>query len=499
MSRSILTVALVCSLFIDAFHILHDHHTYDVIDRATLISSNMTTTTTTTATAYHLDNNTPDEMSSIHRTLDQKEEEKEKVLKKFDWRFYLKYNVDLVDAGFKDKASAIHHYLNWGYKEGRWGNPKEKPTWFRCVRYKKVIQFDQDPTIKKYCASVKQWHHNYNDSAVTDESGSILLNDLNKPSISLKPSLAIFLQVGQYSDTIWNALLHCIRNVCEARRFNRDPKQLHHQWTDDAYREAMPSDNFNLDIHISFVSEIFSYRDKIVKSLKRLQGFDNIFTIKVINLGLDVKPFLEQITKSAKKKYDLVMKLHSKSDKIWLKHTTECLCGTPSQVLSIVHEFQTKNSISMIAPHGFTFGPTTHKSKLHPYLVDKYFLKHAVAVAFDNEMVRKMIIMYRFLFKEELHKTHFRIVAGTMFWVRFDTLEQLKVDDILRHFAVTFSSKYKSNGGIEHVMERLLPSIIVKQGGLIAEMIPAPKLLPFVFPQYHAIPEVGMSHVCMYV
>lgn len=433
-------------------------------------------------------------MSSTHRTLT---EETEKLLKKFDWRFYLQYNIDLADAGLKDKASATHHYVNWGYKEGRWGNPREKPTWFRCVRYKKVIQLDQDPTFKKYCASVKPYPYSYNDSAVTDESGSILLNDPNnnKPSIPLKPTLAIFLQLGQYSDTIWNALLHCIRNVCEARRFHIDPKLLQHQWTDNAYRNDIPSDNFNLDIHISFVSEVFSHRNRIVSSLEKLKGFDNIFTTKVINLGLDVKPFLEQIANSAKK-YDLVMKLHSKSDKVWLKHTTECLCGTPSQVLSIVHEFQTKNSISMIAPHGFTFGPTTHKSKLHPYLVDKYFLKHAVAIAFDNEMIHKMTIMYRFLFGEKLEKKHLRIAAGTMFWVRFDSLQQLKAEVILRHFAVTFASQYKSNGGIEHVMERLLPSIIIKHGGLIAEMIPAPKLLPFVFPQYHAIPEVCM-HACM--
>lgn len=492
MLRSILTLAIVCSLFIDAFHILHDNHTYDA-DRSTLISSNMTQT--------YL-GNSHDEMRSTHRTLT--EEETKKLLKKFDWKFYLHYNIDLVDAGFKDKASATHHYVNWGYKEGRWGNPKEKPTWFRCVRYKKVIQIDRDPTFKKYCASVKQYPHSYNESATTDDSGSILLNDPNnnnKPPIPLKPTLAIFLQLGQYSDTIWKALLRCIRNICEARRFHIDPKLLQHQWTDYAYRETTPSDNFNLDIHISFISEIFNHRDRIVKSLRRLQGFDNIFTTKVINLGLDVKPFLEQITKSAKK-YDLVMKLHSKSDKVWLKHTTECLCGTPSHVLSIIHEFQTKNSISMIAPHGFTFSPTTHKSKLHPHLVDKYFLKHAVAIAFDSEMVRKMTIMYRFLFGEHLDKEYFRIVAGTMFWVRFDSLQQLKVEDILRHFSVTFASQYKSNGGIEHVMERLLPSIIVKQGGLIAEMIPAPKLLPFVFPQYHAIPEVwaidAYIHICMH-
>jgi len=475
MSRSVQAIVLVCSLFIDASHILHDHR-YDV-DRTILISSNIT----------YLDSS-QDELNSIHRGLATETEEK--LQRKFDWRFYLNYNSDVADAGFKDEASATHHYVNWGHKEGRWGNPREKPTWFRCVRYKKAIQLDQDPTFKKYCASVKPYPHSYNDSAVTDDSGTILLNDPNKPSISLKPTLAIFLQLGQYSDTIWNVLLQCIKNVCEARRFHRDPNMLQQQWqwSTDANRNTTVSDNFNLDIHISFVSEIISYRHRIVKTLEGLHGFDHIFTTQVVNLGLDVKPFLEQIANSTKN-YDLVMKLHSKSDKVWLKHTTECLCGTPSQVLSIINEFQIKNSISMIAPHGFTFGPSTHKSKLHPYLVDKYFLKYAVAIAFDNEMIRKMNIMYRFLFQEQLDKKYFRIVAGTMFWVKFDSLKQLRVKDILRHFAVTFASQYKSNGGIEHVMERLLPSIIVKQSGLITEMIPAPKLLPFVFPQYHAIPE----------
>ena len=40
-------------------------------------------------------------------------------LKKFDWKFYLKSNPDLVAAGLKTKREAVRHYWKHGFKENR--------------------------------------------------------------------------------------------------------------------------------------------------------------------------------------------------------------------------------------------------------------------------------------------------------------------------------------------------------------------------------------------
>jgi len=42
---------------------------------------------------------------------------------------------------------------------------------------------------------------------------------------------------------------------------------------------------------------------------------------------------------------------------------------------------------------------------------------------------------------------------------------------------------------MEHVLERLLPSIILASGRAISQMPPAPKVMAIYFPQYHAFPE----------
>jgi len=46
-------------------------------------------------------------------------------LKKFDWKFYLKSNPDLVAAGLKTKRDAVKHFWKFGFRENRLSNPVE--------------------------------------------------------------------------------------------------------------------------------------------------------------------------------------------------------------------------------------------------------------------------------------------------------------------------------------------------------------------------------------
>lgn len=78
---------------------------------------------------------------------------------------------------------------------------------------------------------------------------------------------------------------------------------------------------------------------------------------------------------------------------------------------------------------------------------------------------------------------HVTIVAGSCFWIRWSALQVPK-------WVSLYDSIYKrltlSNMGLERVIERLIPSMLI---GSIAEITPAPRIFALYFPQYHAFPE----------
>ena len=48
------------------------------------------------------------------------------IPKDFDWKFYIDYYTDLVEAGINDENLAKYHYIIWGRKENRkYCYPKE--------------------------------------------------------------------------------------------------------------------------------------------------------------------------------------------------------------------------------------------------------------------------------------------------------------------------------------------------------------------------------------
>lgn len=74
-------------------------------------------------------------------------------LKNFDWRFYLKMNPDLVSAGVITAAQALDNYQYFGYQEGRWSSPKERPSLPACIRANAIVENKLD--LYHICVSVK--------------------------------------------------------------------------------------------------------------------------------------------------------------------------------------------------------------------------------------------------------------------------------------------------------------------------------------------------------
>lgn len=321
-------------------------------------------------------------------------------------------------------------------------------------------------------------------------TNTIYCNDITliTKTISEKPEIALFIQVGHMNATTWSYLSSCIENVAKAKILSTQTSIFYNLQKNI----NVLVNNFNVDLYISFNSLVdVKHRLRVLTELE-MHKFDNIYTSVVKNVGLDYKPFLEQMSiASSHKDYDLVLKLHSKSHRLWLSHSVQCLCGTPSHVLAIVNEFKKKNNIHMIVPHGLTFGINTPLDRIYPLLIEKYYTHAPLSAAFDPGMVTQMENFYQTVFNNPLNvdPQNLRIVAGSIFWARFEALYPLKFSTVLKTMAHQFTNRYIDNHGIEHVMERVIPTMIIKHGGSITEMIPAPKIMPIYFPQYHAFPE----------
>ena len=322
--------------------------------------------------------------------------------------------------------------------------------------------------------------------------------------VASKPlSTAVFLQIGNMHKL--NETFSCVNNIVEAKRLLENDKE---KWL--IVKDMKLS--FNIDLYVSYVSDasttgtgsgsasdIDNQKLLIENMVKSFGSLVNNYVItSVENVGLDVGQFLNQLNQSetASKSYDVALKIHSKSNKVWAEHTYQCLCGTPSHVISILNEFQNRPDVHLISPQGLLFSSETPKEVIHPVLIDTYFSQTELSTAFSPANVNHMKSLYKIIFDAELNVPINKLLcdAGTMFWVRYGSLSPKKIVAALPALADKWSRGYVRDSGIEHALERLIPTWIVKHGGKIGEMIPAPKVLPLYFPQYHTVPENDRFH-----
>ena len=163
--------------------------------------------------------------------------------------------------------------------------------------------------------------------------------------------IGIFLQI--FNESLLPPLRRCAENVARACV----------SWNEEL------SGNAILDIHVS----LFETEAAHVGTIKRsfyFEGVNNVFsTVQKENRGADVGQFLSQLAEAEKHagNYDIIMKMHSKSDDIWRERALESLCGSESHVTSIFKAFSESQRIGIIAPLGTTFShDTLPTSKLKP-------------------------------------------------------------------------------------------------------------------------------------
>jgi lipopolysaccharide biosynthesis protein len=290
--------------------------------------------------------------------------------------------------------------------------------------------------------------------------------DVNK--VTKKAKYAVFLQMGT-NYHLFEELTQCVRNVAQ----------------------GLP-DNEDLDIHVALLNDDRKHLGSVRQQLTSLLPNINLVSVVLTeNAGADVGQFLTQLKKTQEgginqpiDYYEAILKVHAKSDEEWRRRMTESLCGSPSQVTSILSQMQSQPDIELVAALGTTFGPQTPLNSVYPRIIETYNMS-ATAPAFDKKTVRRMMDLSRDVGLTGTF-TSPKIVAGTSFWIRWRALEVSKWSNSYDSIYKRFTRGYVNNLGLEHVIERLIPSMLT---GRIAEITPAPRIFALYFPQYHAFPE----------
>ena len=237
-----------------------------------------------------------------------------------------------------------------------------------------------------------------------------------------KLSIAVFMQLGMTTTMTSNVkLMQCVDSLAKAKRrsqHNSDFHMMKSRLLPGNSNNDHPIDNFSVDLYLSISNVVESRtRVKILADLKKLSLFDNIYSSVAKHLtttvDVDYKLFIQQMAvASLHSSYELVLKLGSKSNARILDHSVECLCGTPSQVLSILHQFSSQQNTQLLVPHGLAYSPFTPPSDIFPPLLqppsapDRIDIEQFRSTAFNNETLRAVDQLYNYLFKKNKNKNN---------------------------------------------------------------------------------------------
>lgn len=295
-------------------------------------------------------------------------------------------------------------------------------------------------------------------------------------------NIAIFLQLG-VNLSLLPDMTTCLANVASVV-FSRDSL--------DSVKQPL-----GLDLYVSVLQEdarkVGSIKD-FYQSI--LPTSSNIYITSTPNVGADIGAFLAQLKQmnqhkgNDKSEYDLYLKLHTKTDPIWQERMLESLCGTVEQVESILdmngHGDWGRGQPIMVGAMGTMFGPTTPLNKIFPHISNKYQWTDA-RPAFDDDTIKQMNEIKHKLEGNSEDFTHdqISIAAGTWFWINHEGLKPY----LWAKQSLGLSAGYIENGGIEHAIERVFPSMVLSNGGSLFDIQPAPRPIALYFPQYHRVPE----------
>ena len=286
-----------------------------------------------------------------------------------------------------------------------------------------------------------------------------LRNDKSKAiQTNPKQTISVFLKINSHEH--WAQTRRCLENIAEARTTPIKSSVSN-------YQNFEKTRNFALNLHVAIIESFDLLVDdalNINREIKELLGLDHIYYDSFSDIEFSL---LKKV--SGHETDHLFLQIASMST-VLHRHSIECLCGTPSQVLAILNEFNANDDVKMINPHGFTLSRSRSSDQIYPILSENFFEN-----SLKNVGIGKVKEMHVAFFGEELSEDSVRLVADKTFWAR-----PVGLLNTQERFRNNFNKDF---------FTFLIPSLIQQRGFRIVEMIPAPKIMALYFPQYHAIPE----------
>lgn len=263
-------------------------------------------------------------------------------------------------------------------------------------------------------------------------------------------SVAVFAQV--FNHDIWGELRHCIGTVGKARG----------RRTVDVYL-AVVKDNPNI------TNEIMQWQDA---------GLVTHASVQVVrNSGADIGQFMQQVQhiQELHKEYDIMLKIHSKTNHAWRVSMLGSLCGSEEQVQSIWQQFEGNNNLGIVGPPAWTWTNTTdYKETLKKNMRTLQELQDQGRLGWEPTMAMQnlMILAWGIIFpcekgKEFPSPTEFAIIAGSMYWSRGYPLLQneaflASVPKFLGIFGEGYHTGCKTDGCQQaYALERVIPTMVV--------------------------------------
>eukprot|EP00930_Biecheleria_cincta_P093312 TRINITY_DN8358_c0_g3_i1.p1 TRINITY_DN8358_c0_g3~~TRINITY_DN8358_c0_g3_i1.p1 ORF type:complete len:296 (-),score=38.36 TRINITY_DN8358_c0_g3_i1:146-1033(-) len=253
--------------------------------------------------------------------------------------------------------------------------------------------------------------------------------------------VAVFVQAANPS--LWGEMQSCVENVADA-----------HMGPLDVLVSAIGGE----------AGEAFRSSLARSKHLNQRAGGTKVQVDVVENRGADIGQFLQQLQNLTEvpptTPYDMVLKIHTKSDPKLRHWSLDSLCGSPSTVRHVMTRFARDTSLAMVGGK-------------YMVLNWPFFDHHWVSGgAWHNTEIAAMRKAWPKISEGPMPSVfNFTIVANSFYWVRGD---QLLRGDLLHAIPALLASmplgyKTGSSAQTSHALERLIPTMIRSRGLKVEE------------------------------
>jgi len=207
-----------------------------------------------------------------------------------------------------------------------------------------------------------------------------------------------------------------------------------------------------VDVYVSLVQPNTSVEQDVRGLNSSIAGVRAGRAAVVQNRGADQGQFLQQLQGVDPGTYDLVLKVHSKSNLCWRYLALDTLCGTQHQVEQVANEFIRDDKMALVGPDLLTVSAN---------------FKRLTQIFSEGEQAA-MHQVWQYLAPKEPFppQSAWTIVAGSMFWAKGGFIDGTPLRAAGPQLLESMAPGYATGSCCQtaHGLERMLPTRAVVQG-----------------------------------